>query len=193
MKRSTNLVIISGPSGAGEDSIIEGMRDRGIPIERVVTSITRPMRKGEVQGKAYYYISHEEFQILEDNNDLVEKAIVYGDNRGVTKKELERVQAQKDKVGIWKIDFKGLITAKKVFPDILSIFISADLDDLINRLKKRGDDEKTIKERTEYTKEYLSHADEYDYTVVNAEGKLNEAIDKTIEILKKEGLVDNIE
>ena len=193
MKRSTNLVIISGPSGAGEDSVIEGMRDRGIPIERVVTSITRPMRKGEVQGKAYYYISHEEFQILEDNNDLVEKAIVYGDNRGVTKKELERVQAQKDKVGIWKIDFKGLITAKKVFPDILSIFISADLDDLINRLKKRGDDEKTIKERTEYTKEYLSHADEYDYTVVNAEGKLNEAIDKTIEILKKEGLVDNIE
>ena len=118
MKHSTNLVIISGPSGAGEDSVIEGMRERGIMVERVVTSITRPMRKGEVQGKAYYYISLEEFQKLEDNDELIEKAIVYGDKRGVTKKELERVQAQKNKVGTWKIDFKGLVTAKKLFPDI---------------------------------------------------------------------------
>ena len=74
-----------------------------------------------MQGKAYYYISLEEFQKLEDNDELIEKAIVYGDKRGVTKKELERVQAQKDKVGTWKIDFKGLVTAKKIFPDNIGL------------------------------------------------------------------------
>jgi len=189
MKRSTNLVIISGPSGAGEDSVIEGMRKRDINIEHVVTSITRKMRKGETQGKGYYYISDEEFQNLEDNNELVEKAIVYGDQRGVTKKEIQRVQNQKNKIGIWKIDYKGLDTAKKIYPDILSIFITANIDDMIERLKKRGDDEETIKKRTKYTKEFLSHANDYDYTVMNEQEKLDKTIDQVIDILKKEEFI----
>ncbi|MAG28897.1 hypothetical protein CL632_02000 [bacterium] len=193
MTRSTNLVIISGPSGAGEDSVIEGLIKRGLPIERVITTVDREMREGESEGNPYYFKSRKEIEKMIENDEFAEWAEVYGSKRGATKKELERIQLMKDKVGIWKIDFKGLETAKKVFPDILSIFITADLDDLINRLKKRGDDENTIQERIKYTKEYLSHADEYDYTVMNEENKLDEAINQTIEILKKEGLVDNIE
>lgn len=190
MNHSTNLVIISGPSGAGEDSVIDGMRERNIPIERVVTTVTRDMRPKEKQGKPYYFVLMEEFNKMIDNDELAEWAEVYDSKRGVTKKELDRVIQQKDKVGIWKIDYKGLERAKQIYPDILSIFITADLDDLIARLEKRGDDESIIKERIEYTKEYLSHADEYDYTVKNEQGKLDKTIDQVIDILKKEGFID---
>ena len=62
MTRSTNLVIISGPSGAGEDSVIEGLIKRGLPIERVITTVDREMREGESEGNPYYFKSRKEIE-----------------------------------------------------------------------------------------------------------------------------------
>lgn len=188
-----NVVIISGPSGAGEDSIIGGLSAFST-INRVITTSTREMRLGESQGSPYYFISKEEFQKKIDNNEMVEWAKQYNDNYyGVTKAELERVNSLPG-IGTWKIEYQGVITAKNLFPEILSIFIMADsLDILAERIRSRGNvSEDFIQERMEYTKEWLKHTDMYDYTVINRQGKLDEAIREIAGILKKEGYAVNI-
>lgn len=182
----SNIFIISGPSGAGEDSIIEGLR-RYFAIERVITTTTREMRPGESRGKPYYFISREEFIVRRDKNEFVEWAEQYNGNLyGVAKEEIERVK-KSGKVGVWKIEWKGVITAKKLFPEIPAIFITvSDLKILESRIRRRGGiSEEYIRKRMEYTKEWMKHKDIYDYEVYNEEGKLDEAIAKTAEIIKK--------
>lgn len=180
-----NIFIISGPSGAGEDSIIEGLK-KHFSIERIITTTTRPMRSNEAQGNPYYFISRDEFQEKIKNDALVEYAQEYNDNfYGVTKDEMKRVQ-NCGKTGIWKIEYKGVITAKKLFPEIKSIYIAPpSLEILKKRIMRRdGVSEKYANERMKYTKEWLKHEHIYDFKVVNAEGKLEEAVEKVAEIIK---------
>ena len=199
-----NIFIISGPSGAGEDSIIKGL-EKYFPIERIITTSTRVMRPGESQENPYWFITREDFEKRRNNNEFVEWAEQYNGNLyGVTKEEIERVK-NSGRVGIWKIDWKGVITAKKIYPvksppcgvgkaefnkvnpEIPAIFVTVpNLKILENRIRRRGGlSEKYIRERMKYTKEWMEHADIYDYTVVNKEGKLDEAIAQTAEIIRK--------
>ncbi len=188
MPRSTNLIIISGPSGSGQDSVIAGLIDRGLPVAHIMTSVTRPMRRSESEGKPYNFITAAKFDELIAKNELAEWALVYGHKYGVTKQELERVKSLKDKIGIWKMEWHGVKTAKILYPDILAIIIlPPNLDTLVERSEKRGEqDRHEIEERLAFSREMLEHKDIYNYAVVNEEGKLEQTIDKVIEILKKE-------
>ncbi len=181
----SKIFIISGPSGAGEDSIISGLQ-KIFPIEKIITTTTRQMRHGESQGNPYWFISKDEFIKRRDDNKFVEWAEQYNGNLyGVTKEEIERVK-NSGKIGTWKIEWKGVITAKKIYPEIPAIFITVpDLKTLEDRIRKRdGVKEEYIQERMEYTKEWMKHADIYDYTVVNKEGRLDEAVRETAKIIK---------
>ena len=184
---SSNIFIISGPSGSGQDSVADGLK-KYLNIERVVTSTTRSMRSGESQGNPYYFISQEEFEQKIKNDELAEYAQEYNDKfYGVTKDELERV-ANSGKIGIWRIEYKGVLTAKKKFPEIKSIYIAPpSLEILKQRILKRdpGTSEEYLEERMKYTKEIMAHAHIYDYQVVNEEGKLDETIEKVAEIIKE--------
>ncbi len=181
-----NIFILSGPSGAGEDSIIGGLGDY-FELERVITTTTRAMRKGESQGSPYYFISVAEFKEKIKNNQLAEYAQEYNNNfYGVTKKELKRV-AQENKIGIWKIEYKGVMTVKKKFPEIKSIYITApSLAILRQRILRRDPNvnEKYLEERMQYTQEWMKHEAIYDYKVVNEEGKLDMAIKEVAQIIK---------
>ncbi len=181
-----NLFIISGPSGAGEDSIISGIA-KTLPIERVITTSTRQMRDGESQGNPYYFISKEEFQAGIDSGDFAEYAQHYNDNYyGVTKKELERV-IDSGKIGIWKLEYKGVKSAQKLFPGITSIMVTVpDLETLNRRIRHRDPNvsEEYLAERLEYSSEWMSHTDIYDHVVVNADGKLDEAIAQVAQIIQ---------
>lgn len=184
MKKS-NIFIISGPSGAGEDSIINEL-NRYFDIERIITTTTRKMRVGESQGNPYYFISQEEFEKKLNNGDFAEYAQQYNENLyGVTNEELKRVQ-ESGKIGIWKIEYKGVITIKKMYPEIVAIFVNApSLKILENRIKKRDNvSDEYIKERMDYTKQWLQHTDVYDYKIINEEGKLAKAISEVAEIIK---------
>lgn len=183
-----NVVIISGPSGAGEDSVIDGLK-KYATVNRIVTTTTRTMRPGESEGNPYYFISKEEFEQKIANNEMVEWAREYNDNLyGVTLGELERVSTLPG-IAPWKIEYKGVMTAKTLFPDITSVFLMADsLEVLAERIRSRdGVSEEYINERMEYTKEWLKHEDIYDYKVINRQGKLDDAVLEVVEILKKEG------
>lgn len=186
MKRKNKLFIISGPSGAGEDSVIEGLK-KFLPIERVITTTTRKMRPREYNGSPYYFISKEEFEKGIKEDKFFEYAQEYNDQfYGAAKKEIERV-LNCDRIGIWKIEYKGVIAVKKIMPEVVSIFImTPTFEDIKKRLLKRGESEEFIKERMIYTKEWLKHKDIYDYEVINYENKLDETINEVKEIILKE-------
>ena len=186
MKTKNNLFIISGPSGAGEDSIIEGLK-KILPIERVITTTTREKRSNIFAKDPYYFISKEEFKKGIAENRFFEYAREYNNQfYGVTKKEIERV-INCDKIGIWKIEYKGVMTMKKMMPEIIAILITTEsLEVLKQRILSRGASEKFVEERMIYTKEWLKHKDIYDYEVVNYEGKLNEAVEEVRGIILKE-------
>ncbi|PLX26662.1 guanylate kinase [Candidatus Parcubacteria bacterium] len=185
-----NIFIISGPSGVGEDSIIKGLK-KILPIEVIITTTTRDLRPGESQGNPYYFISKEEFKNGIENNEFFEYAKEYNDNYyGVTHKEIERIK-NSDKIGIWKIEYKGVIYAKKMFPNIIAIFINAPLDILEKRIRNRSNvSEEYIKERLDYTREWLKNIDIYNYKVENEEGKLKDTIKKVANIIEKNYIDD---
>lgn len=181
------LFIISGPSGAGEDSIISGLESH-LPIERVITTTTRTPRTGESEGKPYYFLPKEAFETGIQENRFLEYARQYNDNLyGVTFDEINRVR-NSGRVGIWKIEWKGVITAKKLFPDIIAILVTVpSLSVLEARIRRRDPNvsEEYLKERMDYTREWLRHTGIYDYTVVNKEGELDHAIQETEDIIRK--------
>jgi guanylate kinase len=178
-----NLVIISGPSGAGEDSIIDGLENI-LPIERVVTTTTRDMRPADSEGNPYYFISTEEFESGIKNDKYFEYAKHYNGNYyGVTHKEIDRVK-ESDKIGIWKIDYKGVMRSKKLMPEVPAIFIIAPLEILEKRIRARGGvTDEYVAERMAYTKEWLRHTDIYDYTVENVQGGLDDSIEEVRQII----------
>jgi len=182
--KKNNIFIISGPSGAGEDTIIQALKEQ-LNIEKIITSTTRAMRDGEVNGVDYYFLSKEEFLQGIKDKKFLEYAQEYNNNfYGVTKSEIERV-LNCDKIGIWKIEYKGVKKAKKLFPNIISIFINAPLNQIEERIRRRDNvTEEYISERMNYTKEWLKHLDIYDYEVVNEDGKLDKAVQKIKDIIK---------
>jgi guanylate kinase len=185
MKKS-NIFIIYGPSGSGQDSIIEGLGGI-IPIERVITTTSRSMRPCESSGKPYYFITMKDFKKRIDAGEFIEYAEQYNGNLyGVTKEEVERV-GNSGKTVSWKVDFQGATTIKKLFPETKSIFITvSDLKILENRIRRRDNEgEEYIQERMKYTKEWIDRTGAYDYKIFNEEGKLDEAIKKVAEIIKQ--------
>ncbi|MFA7662421.1 MAG: guanylate kinase [Patescibacteria group bacterium] len=178
------LFIISGPSGAGKDSVINEVK-KFFSIEKIVTTTTRAMRPGEIEGVDYYFLSEEEFKKRIDEGRFFEWAQQYNDNYyGVTFEEIERVK-QSEAIGLWNLDYKGTVTIKKLMPEIKSIFITASLDILEKRIRARDKvTDEFVAERMKYTKEWLKHQDIYDFVVENNEGKLDEAVAKVLEIIK---------
>lgn len=181
-----NIFIISGPSGAGEDSIIKELHKR-LNVKTIITTTTRKMRPGELDGHPYYFVSKRSFQKMINEDKLVEWAQQYnGQYYGVTKSAFEE-STNNNSVGLWKIEYKGVQSAKKTFDNIVAIFIMAEsLEVLENRIRSRSNvTEKYIKERMEYTKEWLKHIDIYDYSIINRQNKLSEAVDEIEVIIRK--------
>ncbi len=183
--KHNNLFIISGPSGAGEDSVIAGIREH-LPVRVAVTTTTRAPREGESDGNPYYFISKEQFRSMIEAGAFAEWAQHYNDNYyGVTHEELERITAD-NAIGIWKIDYKGVEAAKTLFPGIIAILITAEsLDVLEERIRSRSAtvSEEYVRERMEYSREWMKHTELYDYTVVNRTGRLQDAVAKVVAII----------
>lgn len=180
-----NIFIVSGPAGSGKDTIIEHL-ETSLPIERIITTTTREARPGESEGHPYYFVSQAAFEqgIKDDafaEYSTNENGVLYG----VSKAELRRISELEHRIGIWKIDWKGVESAKKLFPAIQAIFINAPLEVLEERLRSRDSlkDERYFAERMAYTREWLKHTDIYDYVVENEQDKLDQAIEDVRNII----------
>ena len=183
----SNIFIISGPSGSGQDSVINGLKEK-ISLDKIITTTTRKMRPEDTEGISYYFISKEEFKRKIQNGDFFEYVIEdNGNYYGGTYAELERAKKSTQPV-IWKIDYKGVLTAKKILPEAKSILIYIPIELIESRLKRRGESNKTIKDRLEYAKGWYANENIFDYKVTNKEGKLEETIRKVAKIIKENNI-----
>lgn len=187
MSKLSKLFVISGPSGAGKDSVIERLREEITDFAWVVTTTTRPMRPGESEGHPYHFVSKEKFEQMIKNNELIEWAMIYGNYYGSQKKDIEEL-LKGEKIVILKIDYQGAKTIKSKFPKSKVIFIiPPSIEILEKRLRSRGQDpEEVIKRRLAEVEKELATLNQWDYVVINEEGKLEETVEKIKEIIEKE-------
>jgi len=181
------VVVISGPSGVGKDSVVKRMDEMGCPFHFVVTVTTRPMRPGEVDGVDYYFVSLEEFKRMKRDDELLEDADVYGQCKGVPRKDVRKGLASGRDV-VMRLDVNGAATIRKKIPQTVSIFlVPPSLDVLMDRLRRRpGDSDDQVRARLLMARHELEQAREFDYVVVNREGQLDDAVRQVTAIMTAE-------
>jgi len=181
------LIVISGPSGVGKDTVLEEMKSRGLPFHFVITATTREPRPDETDGVNYFFLSEDEFAKMIEEGELLEYAVVYQDYKGIPKSQVRKALASGKNV-IMRIDVQGAETVRKLAEDALLIFLSPQNDEeLINRLKSRNTETKeSLKLRIATTRQEFKKIDLFDYIVVNKDDHLAETVDVIEAIIKAE-------
>jgi guanylate kinase len=181
------LIVISGPSGVGKDSVLQCLKERGLPFHFVVTTTTRPPRPEEVDGQDYFFISKEDFARMIENDEFFEYALVYKDYKGNTKKQVRDALTSGQDV-IMRLDVQGAATVRKRAPEAVLIFLTTQNEhELVERLKNRKTDTaEDLSLRIATAQQELKRAAEFDYVIVNADGCLNETVDTVIAIIQAE-------
>ncbi len=171
------LVVISGPSGVGKDSVLMRMRELGFPFHFVVTANSRPQRPGEIDGYDYHFVSHDRFEEMIAQEELLEWALVYGHYRGIPKSEVRQAIASGRDV-ILRINVDGAATIKRMAPEAIFIFIApGSLDELRHRLSlRRTETPEEIERRLALARHELAQLSLFDYVVINHEDRLDEAV-----------------
>jgi guanylate kinase len=183
------LVIISGPSGVGKDTIIQALRRR--PASRdahyVITCTTRGRRPGEIDGVSYHFLRRDRFLRMRDAGDFLEANEVHGNWYGTPRRQVaEALAAGKDV--ILKIDVQGAQAVKESISDAVLIFVvPPSLEDLFQRLRSRATesvDELELRQRNAAIE--LARQDDYDYVVTNETGEVERTADRIDEIIADE-------
>jgi guanylate kinase len=185
--RSPLLVVISGPSGAGKDSVVQRMKQRGFPFDFVVTATDRSPRPGEVHGQDYYFFTTAEFERMIAQGELVEHAIVYGQYKGVPKAHIRQALASGRDV-VMRVDVQGAKTVKALIPAAITIFLTPESEqELVARLReRRTESEEALEKRLQTAQEEMALIPEFDYLVVNGHGALDDAVDDVVAIMRAE-------
>jgi len=187
LKPQPLLIVISGPSGVGKDTVVQRMQERGMPFHFVVTANTRPKRENEVHGKDYFFVSKDEFARMIEQNELIEFAVVYGDYKGIPKQQVREALATGKDV-IMRLDVQGAETVRKLAPEALLIFITTESEEeLEGRLRARKTetrDELAIRIAT--ARKELKRVEEFDYVIINHDFRLDETVDTVAAIIDAE-------
>ena len=181
------LVIISGPSGSGKDTILKEALKALPEIKFSISSVTRPMREGEVEGEKYNFISKEKFEEMIKNDMLLEYNNYIGNYYGTPKAPVEKVINEGGEI-ILEIDVNGQRNVKEKVDSALSIFIMPPSVEVLRaRLTGRGTDSaEFIEKRMKAALYEMECAKNYDYIVVNDD--LEQAVQDFVTIIKADRL-----
>ena len=188
------MVVISGPSGVGKDTVLRQMKLLPRPWHYIVTATTRPKREGEIDGIDYFFMSPEEYAQTYQERGFLESAEVYGRWYGVPKSQADEAMNLGMDV-IVKTDVQGARTLRSKIGNALLIFIAPpSTQELGNRLRERkSETEEDLQRRIETANSEMLLRDEFDYVVVNYENKVEDVvieIDRIIEVEKNKRMTD---
>ncbi len=172
------LLVISGPSGVGKDSVVQSLLARPLAIQFIVTATTRRPRPGEVPGKDYVFLSASEFEQWKEAGEFLEHAYVYGEHKGIPKAHLRQALAR-GQDALLRIDVQGAATLRRLVPQAVQILLVAEsLAELERRLRERcSEPESVLAARLATACREMAQADEFDYVVANRQGQLEATVD----------------
>ena len=181
------LVIVSGPSGVGKDSVLEQIRVLNKNRHFAITVTTRSPRTNEINGKDYIFVSKNAFHKMLERNELLEWANVYGNLYGIPNTQvLDHIKNGRDV--IVKTDVQGAATIKNIVPNSVSIFLAPpSIADLEKRLKGRmteSDRDKSL--RLKISQSEMEEARKFDYIVLNHHDKIDKTVMEIESIISKE-------
>jgi len=181
------MVVISGPSGVGKDTVVDRMQERGLPFHFVVTATTRARRSTEVEGVDYIFLPQEEFKGMIEAGEFIEHALVYGEHKGIPRKQVQQALASGMDV-VLRVDVQGAKTLRGLYPEALLIYLATSSEDeLVERLKRRRTESpEKLQLRLETAREEFGYLHLFDYAVINAEGQVEQAVDTILAIIQAE-------
>jgi guanylate kinase len=162
------VFVITGPSGAGKGTLIKGLLERVPGLEVAVSATTRPRRRGEVDGREYWFLTDEEFARRVDEGAFLEWVpYVSGRRYGTLRSEIERI-ADDDRTCVLELELDGALRVQDEVPGSVTIFIAADVPELERRLRDRATESTgEIGERIELARTQLEQAHRFRYVVRN--------------------------
>jgi len=183
------LFVISGPSGAGKDTLVEALRERIPRLRYSVSATTRPPRDGEVPGEAYYFLGREEFERRLEAGQFLETREYNGNLYGTPRPFLEQTLADGYDV-IMKPEVNGALAIQDAFPSAVLIFLLPDkFSHLRARLEaRRTESNAEIAARLPIAHEQLGYIRRFDYVVINAERQHGAAVEDLAAIVRSEKL-----
>ena len=185
-ERRPLILVLHGPSGVGKDSVIAELRQR-TGIHRATSSNSRPPRRDERQGVDYHFLSREEFQRKIEAGDFIEHARVYGDFKGLERRELEAPLTKGEDVLI-RTDLQGARELRRLLSGAVFVLLTAESREALEaRLTAReSESEETLARRLAEVDAELADAPNNDYVVENREGGLDDAVDELVRIVERE-------
>ncbi|WP_315920299.1 guanylate kinase [Mesorhizobium sp. SP-1A] len=169
IRRRGLMLVLSSPSGAGKSTIARNLIESDQGFELSVSVTTRPRRGSEIDGIHYHFRTRREFEMLRDNDELLEWAEVHGNFYATPREPAERAMAEGRDM-LFDIDWQGAKQLKeKMRGDIVSIFIlPPSMKELKARLKRRAEDQEAVIEtRLKNARDEIEHWTEYDFVIVN--------------------------
>lgn len=171
------LFVLSAPSGAGKDTVIGKLRERGVDFHVVSSVTTRTPRKGEGDGHPYHFVSEETFQRMVQQNELLEYANVYGNWYG---QPLQQIQdnLRMGRDVLLKIDVQGATTVRRKVAEAIFIFLMpGSAQEQVERLTSRQTEtEEEQARRLAEARAELAQSEQFEYVIVNRQGRLEEAV-----------------
>lgn len=186
ISRKGKLFVISGPSGTGKGTVCKRIK-QDMHMDLSVSMTTREPRKGEVEGRDYFFVTEDEFLENIEQGNLLEHAEVYNHRYGTPRDAVMKKLAMNHNV-LLEIDIQGGLQVKRSMPESVLIFLlPPSLMELRKRLSGRGTDApEVVEERLSKALNEIKLLGEYDYCVVN--DNLDDAVMKTESIIRAEGL-----
>jgi len=181
------VVVISGPSGVGKDTLIERMAELGYDHHFTVTATTRAPRPGEREGVNHYFLNEDDFHNMIVHGELLEWARVYGNYYGVPRQQV-RDALERGQHVIVRVDVQGAARLRSLIPEALFLFVlPPSTEALRGHLITRGvNSQEDIRRRLAGAVEEMKQAKLYDYQVVNEEGELDATAAKVKAIIERE-------
>ena len=187
MNKRGILLIVSGPAGSGKGTVVNELIKAHDSIALSVSATTRKPRPGEVNGVHYHFISKEEFEGRIARGEILEYTTYCENYYGTPLKEVNEALSEGKDI-ILEIEVDGAMQVKKKMPDAVTVMLTPpDKETLENRLRSRGTEtDDVIAWRLERAKEEIALMPEYDYSVVNGDGRPSECAELIYSILTAE-------